>query len=140
MYTKRHIEKILRINGLSLAASDEEIKSVLLYAKCEDADSIIAALRDQRTDADRDLCGVQQPRAHCNVLLADERLRPETIKELLGIDVEVNFADLELARARRQGVTTLQVIGILGWSLACAVAAMVGIMWYYQIGFFHPFV
>ena len=43
MYTKRHIEKILRINGLSMAASDEEIKSVLIYAKCEDTDRIIAA-------------------------------------------------------------------------------------------------
>ena len=140
MYTKRHIEKILRINGLSTSASDEEIKSVFLYAKCEDTDNIIAALRDSGTDQDRDLCGVQRPRTHCNVLLADERLRPETIKELLGIDVEVNFTEIEDARSRRQSISSLQIIGILGWSVACAGIAIMGIMWYYQIGFFNSFV
>ncbi|MEX0918227.1 MAG: hypothetical protein WDZ93_03655 [Candidatus Paceibacterota bacterium] len=139
MYTKGHIEKILRINGLSPTATDEEIKSVLLYARCEDTESIIAALRNENVDENKDLCGVQRPSTRCNVLLADERLKPETIKELLGIDVEINFSDLDAARARRQSVSTIQLGIIFACSAVCAAIAMFGIMWYYQIGFFHPF-
>lgn len=136
MYTKRHIETILRINGLSLAASDEEIKSVLLYAKCEDVDTIISALRNEKTDADRDLCGASRPKTRCNVLLADERLKPETIRELLGVDVEVRFEDIDVARQQRQQISVAQVLSIFGWSALCAAIAISGIMWYYQIGVF----
>jgi hypothetical protein len=136
MYTKRHIEKILRINGLSLAASDDEIKSVLLYAKCEDIDTIISALRNEQTDADRDLCGASRPNTRCNVLLADERLKPETIRELLGVDVEVTFEDINVARRQRQQLSVVQVLSIFGWSALCASIAIGGIMWYYQIGVF----
>lgn len=136
MYTKEDVERILRINGIDKDASDEDIKSVLLYAKCENLDDAVAAIRGE-VSADQDICGLQQPGAKCNVLLADERLKPETIKDLLGIDVKLEYSDIEDARRARQHVSLGQIFGIIGWSLLLAIFGTFGVMWYYQIGIFH---
>lgn len=139
MITKKHIERVLRINGLDASAPDDDIRSVLMYAKCQNVDDAIAAIRDKNAKGDKDICGLQKPGARCNVLLADERLKPETIKNLLGIDVEVNFADIEQARIHRKNLSFLQIFGIVWWSVAFATVALLGVMWHYQIGIFHPY-
>lgn len=136
MFTKKHVERILRINGIDQNASDEDIKSVLLYAKCENVEDAISALRDKYASADADICGLQEPGAKCNVLLVDKRLKPEMIKDLLGIDVALEFDDLEEARAARQRVSFAQIVGIAGFSILFAVILAGLTMWYYQIGFF----
>lgn len=137
MFTKDHIEKILRINGLSTSASDEDIKSVLLYANCQNVDAAISALRDTTIDGKKDLCGLKKTGAKCNILLADQRLKPENIKELLGIDVSYNYADIDSARASRKSISFAQIFGIFLWSLFGAIATILVVMWYFQSGIFH---
>lgn len=125
MPTKQHVENVLRINGLSVNASNEDIKSVLLYAKCDNLEEAIEALRSQQVSGDEDICGIQRSSgAQCNILLSDKRLRPETIKDLLGIDVEVEFSDIEAAQAQRQRVSMGQMLSIAGFSILCAVGIL----------------
>lgn len=138
MYDKDRVQKILKINGLSNTSSDEDIRSVLLYAKCENVENAITALRDATTSPNDDICGLQKADAKCNILLADKRLTPEVIKSLLGIDMRVSFEEIDQARAARRSVSPVQMLGIFGWSVLCAALTVFGLMWYYQIGLFHP--
>lgn len=138
MFNKEYVNKVLRINGLSSDASDEDLRSVLLYAKCENVDDAISALRDANVKANDDICGLQKTETTCNILLADKRLRPETIRDLLGIDMQVTYDELESAREKRRSVSFVQIAGIFGWSLFCALLSLAGFMWYFGIGLFHP--
>lgn len=138
MFSKEYVKKVLHINGLSPNSADEEIRSVLLYAKCENVDSAITALRDANTDQTDDICGLQQAPARCNVLLVDKRLSPDMIKNLLGVDMELSYDELEAAREARRSVSWVQIGSIFALSLACAALAILGLMWHYQIAFFYP--
>lgn len=130
MATKGHIENILKVNGLTIASPEKEIRIVLEGAKCQDVDCTLTALRDNKIDRNQDICAVEivDTDAHA-VLRKDSRLEAESIKRLLGIDVEINYADIEAARVRRKNLSFLQVLGIVGWSVLCAAGVIAVIMW-----------
>ncbi len=71
------------------------------------------------------------------VYRTNERLSPQTIHALLGIDVDLSEFE---ARYHRQqtGINWVQVIIIFVCSLLIAVAALFGGMYYFEVGPFHP--
>lgn len=138
MIRKDYIKKILKINGLSERSNEDDIRSVLLYAKCENVDHAIEALRDAQIGQNDDICGLQKAPAKCNVLLADKRLSPDMIKNLLGVDMEISYEELERARAARRSVSTIQIASIFIISFLLALITICLLMWYYEVAFFHP--
>lgn len=134
MIDRTHIEKILKINGLAPTAADEEIRSVLVSAKWhkDDVETALTVLRENvkthqtRTDT-----------LH-NVFLTDEKLSPEAIESLLGIEVEISSADLKTLKNSRRHINTWQILTIAGYALGFALVSLAALMYWMQIGIFHP--
>lgn len=137
MFTKEHLQKILRVNGLSSESSDEEIKKIIAYAKGQDVNEAIALLREEQvTDvSNKD----KKPDFQTNLLAVEGRLKPASIKRLLGIDLEVNYADLEEARESRKRISFTQILSIALCSLFVALVGWFIIMKYYQINLLMAF-
>jgi hypothetical protein len=134
MIDRKNIEQILRLNGLSQTAPDEEIRSVLISARWnkEDVDTAITVLRENtKTHASR------VDKLH-DVFFADKALSPEAIHSLLGIDVEVNASEMDNLRARRRSAYRWQVVSIFVFSIIIAAAFLIGMMYWQQAGPFHP--
>lgn len=134
MIDRRHIEQILKINGLQPTAADEEIRSVLISARWnkEDVETAITVLRENinthksRVDTLHD------------VFLTDKRLSPEAIHSLLGIDIEVNSSELETLRTSRKNVYLLQMVSIFLIALILAIGFIMTMMYLQGFGPFHP--
>lgn len=137
MYTKKYVEQVLKVNGLSPSSSDAEIKNLLAHTCCNLDTAFLAALRDPKVTGDAVICGTVSAGFTSTILTAEQRLRPNSIKDLLGIDVEINYADLDSARSARQSVSIGQIMGIAVSSLLFAGLLLVGVMWYFEVGFFH---
>ncbi len=133
MIDRKYIERILKLNGLSPTAPDEEIRSVLISARWnkEDVETAITVLRENinthksRVDTLHD------------VFLTDQRLSPEAIHSLLGIDIEVNSSELQTLRASRRNLYRWQVVSIFIISLLIAATAILGMMYAEGFGAFH---
>lgn len=134
MIDRKNIEQILRLNGLSETAPDEEIRSVLISARWnkEDVETAITVLRENiKTHASR------VDKLH-DVFFADKALSPEAIHSLLGIDVEVNSSELNNLRARRKNIYQWQLISIFIFSVLIAFASITAMMYWQEFGPFHP--
>ncbi len=134
MIDRRHVEQILKINGLSATAPDEEIRSVLISARWnkEDVETAITVLRENvnthksRVDTLHD------------VFLTDQKLSPEAIHSLLGIDVQIGSSELETLRASRQNLYRWQLLSIFILALLFAATAILAMMYLNGFGVFHP--
>ena len=134
MLDRKNIEQILKMNGLSETAPDEEIRSVLISARWnqEDVETAITVLRQNtKTHENR------VDKLH-DIFLADRALSPEAIHSLLGIDVEVNSAEVDSLRTRRAHSYQWQLLSIFVLSLLIAFASIIGMMYWQQSGPFHP--
>ena len=134
MIDRKNIEQILRLNGLSKTAEDEEIRSVLISARWnkEDVETAITVLRENtKTHASR----VDKLQ---DVFFADRALSPEAIHSLLGIDVEVNSSELNNLRARRKNLYQWQLISIFIFSLLIAFVSITAKLYWQEVGPFHP--
>lgn len=134
MIGRNHIEQILKLNGLSPTAPDEEIRSVLISARWqeEDVQTAIMVLRENtKTHQSR----VDRMN---NVFLSDNTLSPEAIHSLLGINVEINSSELNNLRVRRQSAYNWQVASIFIFSILIAFASIAVMMYWQQVGPFHP--
>lgn len=134
MIDRRHIEQILRLNGLTPTAADEEIRSVLISARWhkEDVETAITVLRENTTTHKSRVDTLH------DVFTTDKKLSPEAIQTLLGIDVEVNNSELEDLRKSRQSLYVLQLVSIFMIAIAMAAIFIVFMMYGEKIGFFHP--
>lgn len=134
MIDRKYIEKILRMNGSSATAPDEEIRSVLISARWNksDVDSAITVLREN--------INTHQNRVERldNVFLTDKRLSPEAIHALLGIDVEVNENELETLRVKSRNLYWLQISSIFIIAFIIAAGSLLGMMYAQGVGIFHP--
>ena len=132
MFQKNDIETILKINGVSTSAPDEEIRSVLLSAryKNDEVDSAIMILRENTKTHQTRVDGLHK------VFRSDKALNPTEISALLGIDVKVHNMtqlknhDLEMSIIQSSFVAFL--------AAGLAVVGVVGAMYVYQVGVFHP--
>lgn len=134
MFEKAQLEKILATHGLSGQSSDDEIRTALIQAEWHmtDVDAALLVLRDNPN----------QHRSHQDALhqlyRTDERLRPETVRSLLGIDMQISSEEIVRKKRRsRAGITVGQVIEIALVSCLLGAFAIVASMWYMGVGIFH---
>lgn len=131
MITRENIEEILKINGVTPTAPDEQIRSILLSARYDDdeIDTAITVLRENRNTKKTRIDGLHR------VFRTDEALKPSEITELLGIEMDVTDPVEAHAHQRDLSQTQLMII----WLSAIGIA-FVGILLYmylHQIGPFH---
>lgn len=134
MIDRRHVEQILKLNGLAETAQDEEIRSVLISARWnkEDVETAITVLRENKKTHES-----RVDKLH-DIFLADRTLSPEAIHSLLGIDVEVNTSEVDIMRNRRRNTYRWQIISIFLFSILIGAGTMIAMMYWQQSGIFHP--
>ncbi|MEX0930780.1 MAG: hypothetical protein WDZ68_00625 [Candidatus Paceibacterota bacterium] len=137
MFIKEHIERIVRVNGLSHDSSDEEIREAIGYAKGLNLNEAIAIFREDK-DAIEYLEN-KKPDFQDNLLAVSGRLRPDSIKRLLGIDLEIDYEKLNIAREGRKSVSIWQIVGIALFSVLFALLAGMFVMKFYEINLFLAF-
>jgi hypothetical protein len=132
MADRRHIESILKVNGIAPTAADEEIKSVLLSARFNDdeVDAALMILRENTKTNETRVDGLHK------VFRTDKGLQPAEITKLLGIDIELTSAETVNTDPRRFSLFELVLL-----SLASSLLAIVCLLMYMYsegIGWFHP--
>lgn len=135
MFQRNQIEKLLKLNGVKLDSPDDEIKSILISAQWHDDDveAAILVLRENKNNHNTHVDSLHK------VFRTDDRLPPEAISSLLGIEMNVTSADIKLRHTRaRGGVTPSQVMIVGGFSLVLSFVFIFAAMWYLKIGFFSP--
>lgn len=134
MIERAQVAKILRLNGIDIKAPDEEIKSILLSAKWHE-DDVETALTVLRQDPDSKH---EQVETLHKVFRTDEKLKPETISALLGVDIDIDSKEIALRRKYARGELTAGLIThILLVSLVLSSIFILGSMWFLKVGFFH---
>jgi hypothetical protein len=132
MLQKSDIEAILKINGVSAGAPDEEIRSVLLSARYnnDEVDTAIMVLRENTVTHQTRVDGLHK------IFRSDESLKPAEISSLLGIEVEVK--DVSAHRRSRRQLSTAQTVFLTALTIFLAVAGVMIAMYVNQVGLFHP--
>lgn len=133
MIDRKYIERILKLNGLTPTAPDEEIRSVLISARWnkEDVETAITVLRENTSTHKSRVDTLH------DVFLTEQRLSPEAIHSLLGIDMEVNSSELEELRTSRKHLYQWQMISVFIIALLMAAVIVLGLMYMGDFGFFH---
>ncbi len=134
MFKKEHIEKMLRLNGVSLDDPDDVIKSVLISAQWheDDVEAAVLVLRENKDSHETHVDSLHK------VFRSDERLRPETISSLLGIEMDLSSKDIEVRRKRaRPALMPSQVLVMTVISLVLSLIFVFAVMWYLETGLFH---
>jgi hypothetical protein len=132
MIDRNHIEKILKVNGMSPAEPDEMIRSVLLSARYH-KDEIDTALMVLREDTETKRIRVEG--LH-KVFRTDDSLQSKEISELLGIDVNLN--QYRPVSIQKQRVTLASVMLVWILSIGFAVIGIFLFMHMNSVGVFHP--
>lgn len=129
MISREHVERILRLNGVDPSASDEEIKSVLISAKWHDDDAELGVmvLRENKVTHKERVDTLHK------VFTSDERLKPETISSLLGIDVDMNSKELETLRVRKRQISLGQMLTIASLAMVIAFGSLFVYMWQHHV-------
>jgi hypothetical protein len=132
MINKDQIESILKINGVTPAAPDEEIRSILLSARYnhDEVDTALMVLRQNTKTNKTRVDGIHK------VFRTDEGLNPSEISELLGIDVDHN--DVISVSTKKRSFNNNQVLLVSALSFIIGVGGLAMYMYIYKIGFFHP--
>jgi hypothetical protein len=129
MMKRETVEQYLRANGVQSTASDDEIKEMLFSARWHESD-VDTALTVLRED----------PKTHTTkvdtlhkVFHSDERLEPETISALLGIEVQMPEPPSRFQESKEAAASLLTIIVV-----ACALSAVfvLSVMWYLRMGIF----
>jgi len=131
MLQKQDIEKILKINGVSSTAPDEEIRSVLLSARYADdeIDTAIMVLRESTVTHQTRVDGLHK------IFRSDQALSPSEISNLLGIDVSVR--EVAINKGERE-FSSLQILLVITIAFLMAGFGVIGAMYVYELGIFHP--
>ncbi|MCB9811882.1 hypothetical protein H6783_03135 [Candidatus Nomurabacteria bacterium] len=129
MITKDQIERVLRINGLEPTASDEEIRSVLVSANWhkDDTEMALMVLRENTHTHKSRVDTLHR------VFNTDDRLKPETISALLGINVDMSSADIESIRQSKRQVSMPQLFSIVVASIAVSLAMLTALVMHYDL-------
>lgn len=129
------IENILRANGVSMDSGEDEIKSLLFSARWheDDIDTALFVLRNDKDDNKQRIDAVYD-----EDFRLQDRMRPETISSLLGIEVD----DYDLNRkeyARGENVGTMGMMGmvfVLSAAIIFSGLVLLLFMFVFKIGVF----
>lgn len=131
MIERRHLETILRINGLDATATDDSICSVLLssrYTK-EEVEEALVVLRQAPG-----VCN-DKPNGLHKVFRSDEGLKSIEISQLLGGDL---YFDKKIdPDTKKRKVSPLQLFFVSLLSVFVAVGSMLFYMYTNEMGLFH---
>lgn len=129
MINKAVVEQYLRANGIDQSATDDDIKSVLFSAKWhqDDVETALMVLRENPETHEQHVDALHK------VFHNDDRLEPETISNLLGIDVEIQPKEARITKdpVNARSVMTSVFFGVIMSGLFLLVA-----MWYLKTGIF----
>lgn len=130
MIDKNSVERYLRANGINPSAPDDEIKEVLFSAKWheDDVDTALMVLREDPKTHETHVDSLHK------VFHSDDRLKPETISALLGIDVEIKEPTVR-ERENRMAASTVMSMAIV--SLTLSVLFVFSAMWFLKMGIFY---
>lgn len=135
MFQRAHIEKLLALNGVDISSSDDEIKSVLLSARWhhDDVEAAVLVLRENKQTHQTHVDSLHK------VFRSDERLRPETVGALLGIEMEVTPEERPAKRAAYTGraMSAGQMMTIAIVALILSLIFVFAAMYSLEMGFFH---
>lgn len=134
MFERRHIEQLLKVNGVPVTAPDEEIKSVLVSARWheKDVETAMLVLRENTTSHESRVDTLHK------VFQSDQRVNPETLSALLGVEVSIKNEDINTEYKKpRRTVTAGQILQISLISLFSSVIFVLISMWYLEMGIFH---
>jgi len=132
MFQKSDIETILKINDVSLKASDEEIAIVLKRASYNEQE-IEAALSLLKTNT----TNFYQKNTELNkIFRTTEALKPADISALLGIQVKIYSVNTGQAYGREMSWIQTMVVTVL--AIILAVLCVLSAMYFYKVGIFHP--
>ena len=134
MIDKKHIESVLKVNGITKTAPDEQIRSVLLSArfKEDEVETAIMVLRENVDTKETKVDGLHK------VFRTDQHLKPAEISKLLGIDVDLLETVSVVAHKKGHGFSMLQFMVLWMASIILAVATVMAYMYSHQMGMFHP--
>ncbi|OIP78428.1 MAG: hypothetical protein AUK16_00215 [Parcubacteria group bacterium CG2_30_44_11] len=133
MFERSQIEQLLSLNGVGTGATDDEIKSVLMSARWhkDDVEAAIMVLRENKVTHQTHVDSLHK------VFRTDDRLRPETVSALLGIEMNVSSEDIDKIRKYKRSMTPTQIMSIAFISLALSVIFVMASMWYLEMGIFY---
>lgn len=131
MISRQAVEQYLQANQVAATAPDEEIKEILLRAKwhADDVDTALTVLRENVNTKERHTDTLHQ------IFRSDERLKPETISALLGI--EVNVSEIEAHEKARRTVAASSIFTVVVVATALAVTFVGVAMWMLKMGPFY---
>lgn len=130
------IIETLKQNGVTDVHNEAEVRACLYRLQWHPSD-IDRAVR-LVTTADTNEAVSHQTALHI-LLRTDERLRPETLSSLLGIELEMTEDEVTHSAQRaapRLTLSRLFVVVFVGVIIASTV--MLIIMWFSKVGLFHP--
>lgn len=132
MINRDQIEKILKINGVSAAAPDEQIRSVLLSARYrdEEVDTAIMVLREDINTKKTRVEGLHK------VFRSDQALDSKEIAQLLGIEVDISDRIAAREIREKNSFTYHLILWIL--SVAVATGSILFYMNLHSVGLYHP--
>jgi len=131
MIDRRHLETVLRINGVEVTSPDEQIRSVLLSARFneDEVETALTILRENVDTKELRVDGLHK------VFRTDESLKSSEVNYLLGIDVSFDQKISVPEATKKAHVAEFVVLCLV--SLVIAAAAIVFYMYSHQMGLFH---
>lgn len=128
------IENILKANGVSMESGDDEIKSLLFSARWHE-DDIDTALFVLRNDKDNNKQRIDA--VYDDDFRLQDRMRPETISAMLGIEVDYDPERREYGRGENVGTMgILGMIFVLSAAIIFSVLVLLLFMFVFKIGVF----
>lgn len=135
MLDRSHIENFLRLNGIDATEPDEVVRSALIGAQWHEKDVEVALLVLRENVEDH----TQEVTALHKVFRSDDKLSPETISSLLGVDLSLKqsgFQSYRYAPDRQEGTVGSSMIQIIA-VIVLALVLGVGFTFLFSIGPFY---
>jgi hypothetical protein len=134
MYDRKHLEKMLSINGIAPNASEEEVRKTLREARYrdEEVDQALAVLRGEAIATSDIAAGAAK------LLTTDQTLSPADISRLLGIEVVLPKRATDQAPMPHPANLWKQRLVISLLSLLLAFIGLGLAMYLLKVGIFHP--
>lgn len=133
MIDSRHIESLLKVNGLQKSAPDEQIRSVLLSArfKEDEIETALMVLRENINTKQTKVDGLHK------IFRTDQTLSSAEISKLLGINVDIDSINVVEA-SHKNDIKAWQMMLLWVASLLLALGGIMMYMYSTHTGVFHP--
>ncbi len=128
------IESLLKIQGITTHAPEQEIRSLLENAgyHIDEINSAITTLQKSKIKEN-----ITHHDGLYKIYRANNHLNPAEITALLGIDIDVSYWQAD--NHRKQGVSTSYLYFIIGLTLLLALSGIIFVMYLNETGPFYDY-